>query len=95
MRKATFLILLWIFSTLCTMAQNSNTDRIIQIVQEKYAPDRRVVVFDIKSLLENDAIVLEGETSHPDAYNDLLKQVTGNVKNNIRLLPDEVIGEKK
>jgi cell wall-associated NlpC family hydrolase len=45
--------------------------------------------------LENDAIVLEGETSHPDAYNDLLKQVTGNVKNNIRLLPDEVIGEKK
>ena len=79
MRKATFLILLWIFSTLCTMAQNSNTDRIIQTVQEKYAPDRRVVVFDIKSLLENGAIVLK-EKLPIRCYNDLLKQVTSNVR---------------
>ncbi len=94
MKKASFLFLLWIFSTLCSMAQHKDINRIIQAVQEKYAPDRRVVVFDIKSSLQNDTIVLEGETSHPDAYNDLLKQVSGNVKNNIRLLPDEVIGEK-
>ncbi|MDO5665088.1 MAG: C40 family peptidase [Bacteroidia bacterium] len=77
------------------MAQNNDVDRIIQAVQEKYAPDRRVVVFDIKSSLQNDAIVLEGETSHSDAYNELLKQITRNVKSNIRLLPDEIIGEKK
>lgn len=95
MRKVTFLSLLWIFSTLCSMAQNNDIDRIIQAVQEKYAPDRRVVVFDIKSSLQNDAVFLEGETSDPDAYNDLLKQIPGDVKNNVRLLPDEVIGEKK
>lgn len=95
MRKVTFLFLLWIFSTLCSMAQNNDIDRIIQAIQEKYAPDRRVVIFDIKSSLQNDAVFLEGETSDPDAYNNLLKQIPENVKNNVRLLPDEIIGEKK
>ncbi|MDO5523618.1 MAG: C40 family peptidase [Bacteroidia bacterium] len=76
------------------MAQHNDINRIVQAVQKKFAPDRRVVVFDIKPLLQNDTVVLEGETSHPGAYDDLLRQITGNVKNNIRLLPDEVIGEK-
>lgn len=94
MRKATFLFLLWIFSMLCSMAQDNDINRVLQAIREKYAPDRRVAVFDIKLLNENDSIVLEGETSLPEVYTDLLKQAGDSVKNNIRLLPDEVIGEK-
>lgn len=95
MRKLTFIFSLWIFSTLSSMAQNSDTEQIIQSVKEKYAPDKRVAVFDIKSSLEqDDALVLEGETSHPEAYKELLKHLPGAV-NNVRLLPDDVIGEKQ
>lgn len=95
MRKLTFIFSLWIFSTLSFMAQNSDTEQIIQSVKEKYAPDKRVAVFDIKSSFEqDDALVLEGETSHPQAYRELLKRFP-DALNNIRLLPDKVIGEKK
>lgn len=79
---------------LCSMAQDNDVNRVLQAIREKYAPDRRVAVFDIRLLNENDSIVLEGETSLPEAYADLLEQAGDSVKNNVRLLPDEATGEK-
>lgn len=79
---------------LCSMAQDNDLNRVLQAIGEKYAPDRRVAVFDIRLLNENDSIVLEGETSLPEAYADLLEQAGDSVKNNVRLLPDEATGEK-
>ncbi len=76
------------------MAQDNDVNRVLQAIREKYAPDRRVAVFDIRLLNENDSIVLEGETSLPEAYADLLEQAGDSVKNNVRLLPDEATGEK-
>lgn len=78
------------------MAQNSDMKQIIQSVQEKYATDKRVVVFDVRTSVEQDGTaVLEGETSHREAFEELLQRVPGDVKNNIRLLPDDIIGEEK
>ena len=76
------------------MAQQSGMQHIMERVREKHAPDSRVAVFDIRLLNENDSIVLEGETSLPEAYADLLEQAGGSVKNNVRLLPDDAVGDK-
>ncbi len=76
------------------MAQNSDIVSRVEAIQERYAPDRRVTVFDVKISIQGDEHVLEGETSHPKAYGELQKLVSDTVKNKVRLLPDEVIGEK-
>ncbi len=95
MQKLIFIFSLWIFTTFSFMAQNNDANQIIQSIQEKYAPDKRVVLFNIKTAVQEDGtVVLEGETSHREAYEELTR-LSGVDKTNVRLLPDEVIGEKE
>ena len=71
---------------------------IIQTVKEKYAPDRRVEVFDVTASQHSDTLVLKGEATSKAAYQEIVSEaekMARLVKNGIRLLPDDVIGEKK
>jgi Cell wall-associated hydrolases (invasion-associated proteins) len=79
------------------MAQNRDMKHIIQEVQEKYAPDKRVEVFHVEAILQADTLVLKGETTSGAAYEELLSRVKKNfvqVKDSIRILPDKKLGEE-
>ena len=97
MGKVAVIIFLWIFSTLHGMAQNSDLQQIIAGIQAKYAPDGRVELFQITAYQQNDTLVLRGETTSREAYEDLLAQARktpARVKDHIRLLPDAALGEE-
>ncbi len=97
MGKVTAIIFLWIFSTLYGMAQNSDIQQMIAGLQEKYAPDGRLELFQITASRLNDTLVLRGETTSREAYEELLAQArktAPQVKDHIRLLPDKVLGEE-
>ena len=97
MGKATGLFFLWIFSTLYLMAQKSDIEQMIEAVRVKYAPDRRVELFRVEAVQQNDTLVLRGETTSRRAYEEILshaRQVAAVVKDRIRLLPDEKLGEE-
>lgn len=79
------------------MAQQKDIQCVLQKIESRYAPDKRVVVFDVKPSYRKDTLVLKGEISHTEAYRQLLaevKKLHPHVKDDIRLLPDDVIGEK-
>ena len=78
------------------MAQNKDIREIIESVREKYAPDPRIEVFNIKTYRQKDTLILKGETTNRAAYNEVLskaKKVAPRVKDSIRLLPDKKLGE--
>ncbi|MBF6627779.1 MAG: hypothetical protein ITG04_04620, partial [Proteiniphilum sp.] len=79
------------------MGQHSDIQQIIEAVQLKYAPDRRVELFQVKALQQKDTLVLRGETTSRPAYEEILshaRKVSAVVKDHIRLLPDEKLGEE-
>lgn len=97
MRKVTFVIILWIFSIVHFMAQHNDIQQIIEAVQLKYAPDRRVELFQVEASQQKDTLVLKGETTSRPAYEEILslaRKVSAVVKDHIRLLPDEKLGEE-
>ncbi|MCE5204860.1 MAG: C40 family peptidase [Porphyromonadaceae bacterium] len=97
MGKVAVFIFLWIFSTLHGMAQNSDIQQVVAGLKEKYAPDSRVELFQITVLRLKDTLVLRGETTSREAYEELLAQArktTTLVKDHIRLLPDKALGEE-
>ncbi|MBK5195227.1 MAG: C40 family peptidase [Proteiniphilum sp.] len=79
------------------MAQEGGMQQIIEAVQEKYAPDRRVELFHVLASQRNDTLVLKGETTSRQAYEELLshaREASVHVKDSIRLLPDKKLGEE-
>lgn len=79
-----------------SMAQNKDIREIIESVREKYAPDTRIEVFNIKTYRQKDTLILKGETTNRAAYNEVLskaKKIAPRVKDSIRLLPDKKLGE--
>lgn len=69
---------------------------IIQTIEAQYIPDKRVEVFSIKVDETENGIQLKGETTNKPAYKALIAQVNKiypKVTVNIRILPDELIGE--
>ncbi len=85
------------------MAQEAKTsksklEKLIETVERKYAPDKRVEIFFIETIESEKDILLKGETTNGFAYKELLaeaKKIYPLVKESIRLLPDETIGEKR
>lgn len=65
---------------------------IIGNIKQKYAPDSRIALFDIKVYLENSVLVLRGCTNLPDAYKELFFRVHESYSamyfNEVELLPD-------
>ncbi len=96
MRKEA-LCCLFLISISFSMAQNKDIGGIIESVREKYIPDTRVEVFNIKAYRKKDTLILKGETTNRVAYNEVLskaKKVAPRVKDSIRLLPDKKLGEE-
>lgn len=72
-------------------------ENLIQTIEGKYTPDKRVEVFSIEVDKSSKGIELKGETTNKPAYKQLIEQVNKTypeVVVNIRILPDELIGEK-
>jgi hypothetical protein len=79
-------------------AQSSNIQvkHILESVQQHYAPDLQLAVFNISYTQIETGIILRGEVDNPDAKNDVMlalqKIAKGNVIDSIRVLPDSVLG---
>ncbi len=96
-RHCHFLAILILLFTAC---QNSNKPEIealqtkIDSIKQKYAPDRRVNVFDIEISGENGKLSLKGYTNVPEASKDLSKLIKDeNLTDSIKLLPDKELGD--
>lgn len=85
------------------MTQNKATSKkdiehLIQTIANKYAPDKRVELFSIEAVESKKGVQLKGITTSKDAHKELIaeaKKVFPLVEDNIRILPDEVIGKNK
>ena len=67
-----FLLLLLLFFLYCKKG-NHMPDQIkneIQATKLKYAPDKRVRIFEITPIYSNNKLILRGETSMPEAKNE-------------------------
>ncbi len=72
-------------------------EKAISEVKAKYAPDKRVALFQIEALPAESAIVLKGETNLPNAKATLLKKVSNqevSVVDSIEILPAKSLGDK-
>jgi gamma-D-glutamyl-L-lysine dipeptidyl-peptidase len=70
---------------------------IIQMVKNKYAPDKRVALFNIEAEESDDLYLITGETNLPEAKMDLIEQLKKEnlkIKNEIKTLPAKELGEK-
>jgi hypothetical protein len=97
-RSFPFLLAAIAFLAVSASAQEDAIKTAIKTVKEKYAPDRRVAVFDIPWEMQGSTLVLKGEIDNPEAKAALLsalqKAVSVSVADSIRLLPDPALGEK-
>jgi hypothetical protein len=70
----------------------------VKELQKKYAPDKRVAVFNIRTYEQGKALVVTGEVEQPEAKKELLsslKQLYPEVIDSIVILPEETLGEKR
>ena len=66
-------------------------------IKEQYAPDKRVAIFDINFDNSDDKIIATGMTNSKEAYQklvDSLQSLDVSYINNIRVLPDTIVGNK-
>ena len=97
----TILFLLLIISS-NILSQDSTTmkkvNSIIKEVKEKFAPDKRVAIFNLETTESENKIIIKGETNLPEAKSELLKLINEpdfNIDDQIEILPSEKLGEKK
>lgn len=81
-------------------SSNNNIDlaiKSIKNVKEKYAPDQRVALFNIKTKESNNKLILIGETNLADAKKELLDSLSKsnvNYVDSVTLLPSNELGNK-
>ncbi len=99
--KILFIFLITTFLSVISYSQKtSNMEKInsiIQTVKDKYAPDRRVAVFNIEAAESENKIVIKGETNIPEAkseFTKMMKEAVLNFKDEIELLPAKNLGDK-
>ena len=72
--------------------------RLTDEIRSRYAPDKRVAVFDINFTAEGQSVALQGKTTLPEAHSALVEALQGKgytVKSNVTMLPDgNALGEK-
>lgn len=95
-KKLNYLVLLMLLIlTSCEEKREeevNETDSVIAEVEEEYAPDARVALFDIEMEKQGEAYILKGESNLPEAVNELknrLKEDNIQFTDSIRMLPDE------
>ncbi len=101
-----------LFLTLCGMSllisckngetevpiSENETSVYISEIRQKYAPDKRVALFDVEGVEKGDKFVLRGESNMPAAVHDLktrLQEENIKFEDSIQLLPTEEIGDKR
>ncbi|NVJ89133.1 MAG: C40 family peptidase [Flavobacteriaceae bacterium] len=75
--------------------ENAEFDKIYNNIKNKYAPDKRVELFNINFSKKNDNLILSGETTTKIAVSilvDSLKLKNETILNKIRVLPDSAVG---
>ena len=100
MKNITY-ILIFIFSIIFNIsAQNNSIESINDLINElknRYAPDKRVAIFNLSVSEVNDKILLSGETNIKEAKDDLiryLKEREMAFEDNAELLPAKDLGDK-
>jgi hypothetical protein len=97
--RYSFLIILLplIFFTGCNNSKHSDTvNTIISNVKNDFVPDSRVAIFDISVLKNSNSVVLQGETTLPEAKQALLDSLRNKeiiFSDSIDVLPDVSVGE--
>ena len=69
----------------------------VDLLKEKFAPDKRVAIFNITTNLEGNTIQISGETDNREAITQLVKRIKKlgyEVNNKVNLLPDNDLGIK-
>lgn len=98
-----FFLIIFIFSVISNIIYSQvNPDMekvksIIKDVKEKFAPDKRVAVFNIEAQQSEKKIILTGETNLPDAKNNLIRTLDSEAikfEDKIELLPSKQLGDK-
>lgn len=99
-----FLVKLFLTLSIVFLSCNNNSilvsglEGVSKNIKEKYAQDKRVAIFDILVDYKADTILVSGETNLPKAHQkliDSLRSLDAYFKDNIRILPDSAIGNKK
>jgi cell wall-associated NlpC family hydrolase len=74
-------------------------DQALRPVKERFAPDRRLVHFDVKTRMQNDVLVVEGDIEGAEAKQAALKALAdagyARVEDRIKVLPDPELGAKR
>ena len=71
--------------------------KVIETVEQKYASDKRNVVFDLEVKKKRKTLTLYGVTSIPEAKAELISLLLEKkykIVDNFRLLPDSILGDK-
>lgn len=94
----TAIVILMFISPLIAQSFTDSVKQIIDDIQKKYAPDRRVALFNVEVGQGNDQqITLTGETDMSEAKEELMAQLEKKqipFEESIKVLPDENLGEK-
>lgn len=79
-------------------ADNEKSREIAEIndrIENEFAPDKRVAVYDIEIVSDRNSIRIKGETDQPEALNRLkeeLKSLNASIEEEVLLLPDKSVG---
>ncbi|MEO8233536.1 MAG: C40 family peptidase [Ignavibacteriota bacterium] len=96
-----FLILILITALSINIYSQSEMEKVNSIlkeIKEKFAPDKRVAVFNIESSESGDKILLKGETNLPEAKSELIKMFAQSkikIDDKIEMLPSKNLSDKK
>lgn len=98
--KIKLTVLVTLISSIFIYGQLNSINDIHDIIQElktKYAPDKRVALFDVEILKEQNVLILSGETNIPEAKEELMEKIKiakFNAEDQIILLPEEKLKGK-
>lgn len=94
MKKIVFIsLVLFIGLISCNDSSKKESEQIISAYENKNVPDKREVVFDVQAVLEQDNLVIAGETSDEKLKTGLLNELSSlKFKDKITVLPDSTVG---
>lgn len=87
-----------LFSSCDQKSEMEKIDTTILKLKNKYAPDKRVAIFDLSSYQNGENIILTGETNIQEGLSELMKEIEKEgftVTNEVKILPEKELGDKK
>lgn len=100
--KSIKIIFVLLFTTFISCNDTSNSVSDLEAIhanlKQQFAPDKRVEIFDIQFKNENNTLILSGETTTKAVFDiliDSLQRRKISFKNEVRILPDSAVGDKK